>query len=167
MKKALLIFAAVLQLMSVSGQNLRVDVTGDAVFSNTAFTISEAGEDFSASAFNEKTLFVNVVLSDNWAGKGNPRINWSISMHKSDINWHSNLILETKRNGNGENIDRKGQAKINDGMNYQSVSNNPTYFFSGQNEIVNIPLKVKLRGISIVMGANDFETNIMLTVYEN
>lgn len=167
MKKIILSIIIVSLGFSISAQNLQVDVTGDAIFDSSNFSVSEAGEDYSSSSNMEKSIFLTIRLSDSWSGKSNPKVSWTVSIHKSDLIWDTNLTLTTKRNGDGENLNSKGKVKIYDGTSYQSISNNPIYFFSGESEVANIPLKLKLNGLSIVMGARDFETNIMLTVYDD
>ncbi len=147
------------------GQVLTVKIDGDITFPSTFYTINEAGEDFQSSAESQTSIFVSVLSNDYW-DKNVKNANWRIYLHKSDLNWNAGLTLEAKRTGTGNNVNNSGTTHIGDGDTFQAITDNPTYFFNGKGEIEAIPVEIKLSGFSITMGANDFETNVVLTVYE-
>jgi hypothetical protein len=149
------------------GQGLKVSVEGDANFSGTTYTISEAGENFSASIASESSVYVSVESDDYWDKKNNRNKKWQIFIHKSDLTWDNNIDLEVKRTGKGNNVGNKGNPNIHDGEDFLKISNTSTYFFRGKNEVAFIPIEIKLSGVSLSMGAKDFETNIVLTVYDD
>ncbi len=83
------------------------------------------------------------------------------------MNWHDQINLEVRRTGTGTRINNPGNPNIRDGENFQQVSNIPVYFFRGMGEIIQIPLSLKISGFSVTMGAHDFETGFVFTVYDD
>ncbi|HKJ80269.1 MAG TPA: hypothetical protein VKA10_12070 [Prolixibacteraceae bacterium] len=167
MAKFQLIAGLILLGFCAAAQGLKVEVEGNVNFMGQAFTISEAGENISSSSTSETAIYVSVSSNDYWDKKKNKNKKWQVVVHKSDINWHNNLLLEIQRSGSGQNAGNNGRVNISDGNSFQEVTNTPNYFFKGKDEIVYIPIDVKLLGASLTMGAKQFETNIVLTVYDD
>ena len=76
-------------------------------------------------------------------------------------------MLEAARTGSGYNPDNNGNPNISDGESFQTITNNPTYFFRGKDQIAYIPFNLRLSGVSVTMGAQNYETNVVLTVYDD
>jgi len=165
MKTGQLFILFVLFINAVLAQDLKVAIEGNATFNNALYSIVEAGNDFNSSIESESSVFISILYSNFWDSKNNPNEKWRINVHKSDLTWHPNLMLETKRTGKGYKPAKRGSPNIHDGDNFQIITNTPTYFFGGKDEIVYIPLDLKISGMSVVMGAQEFETNIVFTVY--
>ena len=166
MKKIHITIFFLLAFFTARSQGLTASIDGSFMFPSTLFTLSEAGEDFRSSVVSETPVLVSILSSDYWSKK-NKHTNWSIYIYKSDLNWDAGLMLEARRTGAGNNVNNNGNPHINDGDNFQTITNTPAYFFNGRDEIENIPIAINLGGFSIIMGAKDFETNIVLTVYED
>ncbi len=169
MKNILLFIVFILPATLVVGQNLRIDATGTASFDNSQYIITEAGEDFPSSIVSETALNVSVRYNGSWlAYLFYPDKKWRIFVHKSDLNWNAELALSAKRNGSGAIINNWWAQPlfIRDGTNFQNITNTPVYFFRGRHGIVNIPVSFKLSGASLTMGASEFETNVIFTVYD-
>lgn len=149
------------------GQELKVTIEGNTTFDNSQYSIREAGEDFSSSIESESYVYISVLYSNYWDKKNNPNKKWRIYIHKSNLSWDTNLTVDAKRIGKGHNLKNKGNPNIYDGDNYQTATNTPTYFFGGKGEITYIPVNLKIDGISVVMGAKEFETNMVFTVYDD
>ena len=149
------------------GQELKVTIEGNATFDNSQYSIREAGEDFPSSIESESSVYISVLYGNYWDKKNNPNKKWRIHIHKSDLSWDANLMVEAKRTGKGYNSKKKGNPKIYDGDNYQTATNIPTYFFGGKDEITYIPVNFKIGGVSVIMGAKEFETNMVFTVYDD
>ena len=170
MKKIFLLLAAILTVTLIWGQDLRVDVSGNASFNNSQYVITEAGEDFPSAIESETSLYVSVQYRGSWfAYLFNPDKQWRIFIHKSDLNWDSDLVLSAKRTGTGSIINNWWAQPlfIRDGSNFQNITNAPVHFFRGRHGIVNIPVSFKLTGASLTMGAKTFETNVIFTVYDD
>lgn len=168
MKRLLSILPVIICSFTLYGQSMSVSVSGNVNFNNLQYNISEAGEDFSSSLENETSIYINIEYSSVWEKWFNPNRKWKMNIHKTDINWNPEIIIEARRTGNGNRPwYRNGSVNIHDGTTYQSITNTPTYFFRGKDEVLNIPIAINLSGISLVMGAQSFETNIVLTVYDD
>lgn len=168
-------FFLILQFLSL-GQGMQIDLQGAVIFNNSLFTINEAGEDFAATLTSEATTLVSVASGNIWDKKTNPNKKWRVEVNKIDVNWDDNLILEIRRTGNGiaqanNNGNGKGsgnkKGKVQDGTVFMPVTNNSTYFFKGRDFVSNIPIDFRVSGLSIAMGARDFETDIVFTIYDD
>ena len=169
MKKTIFFLAFVLTANFICGQDLRIDVSGSASFNNSQYIITEAGEDFPSSIESETSLYVSVQYNGSWlAYLFNPDKQWRVFIHKSDLNWDSDLALSAERTGTGSIINNwwAQPLYITGGSSFQNITNTPVYFFRGRHGIVNIPVSFKLTGASLTMGAKDFETNVVFTVYD-
>lgn len=151
----------------VNGQQLTVQIEQDVQFSEFLQPISEAGTDYSASPQAQASVHVSVIMADELNRGNNKNQKWRVFVHKLDMEWNSVLLLEGRRTGSGMGLNNPGNPNIRDGENFQPVTNNPVYFFRGMGEIVQIPLALKLSGFSVTMGARDFETSLVFTVYDD
>ncbi len=125
------------------------------------------GLDFPSSIESEPTVNISVLYNDNSNAKANPNQKWRIFINKSDLIWNPSLTVEAIRTGSGKNMIHKVFQLISDGESYQEITDVPSYFFKGRSEIAYIPLQFRISGLSVVLGANSYETNIVLTVYED
>jgi hypothetical protein len=166
MKTLLKIAGFIFFPLLLSGQQLVVQMEGDVYFNENLPAISEAGTDYSVSLETQSTVNISVLYDDQLNKKNNPNEKWRVFLHKQDMEWNNNLVLEARRTGRGSRFNHPGNPNINDGENFQQVTNNPVYFFRGRGEIVQIPLALRLNGFSVTMGAGDFETSIVFTVYD-
>lgn len=167
MKKITILFLLLYININAFSQPMKVEVDGNVSFDNTGYLISEAGEDFASNIESESTVQVSVTSSNYWDKRNNPNGKWRVNVHKSDIQWDSDLILQISRSGNGYKAKNRKSPNIHDGESYLPVTNTPSYFFRGKSEILYIPINVSVSGFSITMGAREYETNIILTVYDD
>ncbi|MGC9353277.1 MAG: hypothetical protein ACP5D9_05530 [Mariniphaga sp.] len=151
----------------VCGQQLNVEIQGEADFGNLLNPVCEAGDDYNSYLEDESGVFISVLYSNVFDYLFNPNKKWSIYVHKSDVDWPSDFSLKVRRTGNGSRVWFGSGVNINHGVNYQEITNNPVYFFRGRHGISNIPLAFQLSGFSVTMGAGDFETSIVFTVYDD
>ncbi len=149
------------------GQQLVVQIDSEINFDSSSLIISEAGEDFTASVESYAPVYVSV-LSDNQLDKKiNPGHSWRIFIHMQEIDWNDDLRLEVKRTGTGSKPDSNGKPQISNGENYQLIQSTPGYFFNGKGEIAQIPLGFRISGFSVTMGAKNFESSLIFTVYDD
>ena len=168
MKKLLLFIFSMIFVNVVTGQQLKIELEGDAAFNNSNFSVSEAGEDFPSSIENEASFFISVLYTDdNINRKNNPNTKWNIRVYKSDLSWNNDLQLEARRTGRGQSIEHPGNPNIHDGDNYQRITDTSTYFFRGMREVAYIPISFKLSGFSLTMGSSTYETRVVFTVYDD
>jgi hypothetical protein len=163
---SILIFTVAMATNSF-GQILKVEVDGEARFTSFQNYTLEAGNDFPSSIESESEVQISMVYNNLLDIRNNPNQKWRLTIQKSDLTWNPALNLEARRTGNGYKRNSSGNPTITDGMTWQVVTNNPVYFFRGRDEIIYIPIKLKVNGYSLTMGASDFETSIVLTVYDD
>jgi hypothetical protein len=149
------------------GQQLNVEIQGEANPGSLLNPLREAGDDYSSYIVDESNVFISVFYSNFFDYLFNPNKKWSIYVHKSDVDWPSDFLLQVKRSGNGSRVWFGSGVNISHGVNYQEITNNPVYFFRGRHGISSIPLTFQLSGFSVTMGAGDFETSIVFTVYDD
>jgi hypothetical protein len=166
MKKTIFTLIFLITALLAICQEMKIEVEGVTTFDNSNFTITEAGNDFPSSITSESSVYLSVVFADYWDKKINSK-NWKIDIYKSDLNWNTDLNLEVKRTGDGQNAGNKGKVKIEGGESYNSISNTSYSFFSGMKEVNYIPISFRLSGFSITMGAGNYETNVVLTIYDD
>ena len=167
MKNLLVVFFAI-AFYFTQAQDLGVSLDGMVAFNEENITINDAGSDFSVTVESESPLYVAIIFGNFWDKSSNPNAPWRIEVQKSDYNWNNNLVLETVRAGDGINSkNRNKPTKIYDGTNYQTINNMSGYFFRGRGEIEEIPVNFKINGMSVVNGAQDFETKIVFTIYDD
>lgn len=149
------------------GQQFKIAVEGNVSFDNSVFNVTEAGQDFPASFESAASVFVSILSNDELNKKVNPNAKWLVTIQKTDVTWDNNLVIEAIRTGDGSNANNNGKVKINGGQNYQPITDVGLAFFDGQNEIVNIPVGLKISGASVTMGAKQFETSVILTISDD
>lgn len=159
----LLLFAPFL----LNAQQLILQVEGDASFNNNLTPIRESGEDYSSSLEAESTLNVSVMFDNQLDSRQNTNEKWRVFIHKLNMEWDNDLVLEARRTGKGSRPNNPGNPRINDGDNFQKITDIPVYFFRGMGEISQIPLTLQLSNFSVTMGARDFETSLVFTVYDD
>ena len=164
-KKKIWLPIVILHFVLISSGQMMVSVEGDASFDNSQYSVMEAGNDFPPSIQTESSIYVSIGFYNFWYRWFYPNAKWRIYVHKSDVNWNSDLALEAKRTGRGYKPWGNGQPNVKDGGSYQTVTNTPTYFFRGKSEVFYIPVQLQLSGVSVTMGAQDLETTIVFTVY--
>lgn len=140
-----------------SGQS--PSIVGNWYLSIASTEITEAGTDFAGtyeSAVNQ------MMFSRNATATNKP--NWNVTVNKSDIFWNSKIKVWIRRTGNGTPA---SGASISSGLNYQEIQNTPINFFYGYKEVDEVPLQLKVTGISVTIPANSYYTLLTFTITEN
>ena len=152
--------------LSVSAQRVGVEVFGGTSFDMSNLVINDAGSDFSSAIAMESTVYLGISSASQWDNWGGTRRSWRINVRREDINWNNDLKLEIARAGDGSwwYFYFYGSI-IYDGISYQTVANNSTYFFRGRGLLGDVPIRLRLSGFSLTQGANDYETNVVFTIY--
>ena len=148
-----------------SAQQMEVRVDGAVSFDGATFAVTEAGEDFAFGVESESSLWISVDTNDYWDKKVNPNRKWWVEVVREDLTWNDDVRLEIVRTGDG--YGQKNNHKVYDGTTYQYIGENSWYFFRGRGIIYDIPIQLRLSGLSVTQGAQDFETNVILTIYDD
>ena len=127
--------------------------------------ITEAGNDYASgyaieSAANQSSI--NLTLG---GGFFNILFNsWRVDVQRSDILWHSSLILETRRTSNGTG---SFLGSIANGTAYQRVNTNSQSFFDGTGSYNNVNIQYRISGMSILTPVNTYSTSVIFTLIDN
>ncbi len=147
-------------IFSLQGQ------TSMSVNGNWNYTVSpviEAGNDF--SLFYTSAPDQVYLSADKNKAKGN--FKWSFSIHKEDVLWDNTMRLFVKRTGNGTNTSNgNGGGLIQGGTAFQEINNTDNFFFSGKKGRVDIPVQYQIQGLSVLIPADNYSTNIVYTLRE-
>ncbi len=163
MKNLVLLFVFILIMKMGFAQEFRVTASGMVSFNESELVVGEAGNDINAE-LTSNLVYLAIDSYYYWNMK-NER--WSIYIHKSDVDWNDEIELDIKRSGDGVYTERNGNPYVKDGKNYQRITNNPSYLFRGKDKISNIPVEFRLKNLSLTMGAKDFETDVIFTIYDD
>lgn len=164
MKHFLFIALFCFSLMGVKAQGFQLDLNGVVTFNENKLVVREAGEDIDAKIISKSHVYLSIGSYYFWE-MINAR--WKILVHKSNIEWDDDIKLEVRRRGKGYNGYYNGSPKVYGGASFFEVTNTPTEFFSGKSLVYDIPLKFRVRNLSLAMGANDFETDVIFTIYDD
>lgn len=82
---------------------------------------------------------------------------WNINVAKSDIHWDSRLLLWIQRTGDGV-----GAGMIRFGDTYQQLGAD-AFFIDGNDNRSDIPLQLKLTGVSSAIPPDTYTTTIIYT----
>jgi hypothetical protein len=164
MKRSILTLFILISFLFASAQRIELNISGDTNFDSSLFSISEAGLDFSSDLESQSSIYLSV-SQDNVTQGNNANSKWTIKVYKQDT-WDSDLELQVQRTGDGNRVGNNGNSNISGGSEYLIVQNTETYFFEGKSEISNIPVSLKLSGISVTMGAGSYSSRIIFTIYD-
>jgi hypothetical protein len=154
MKNVIILIGFLAFVNTMFSQGIELTVTGNWAKNIAASDISEAGNDYPttyASNTNQTLLTIN---PKNW----NKEI--IVYVSKSDISWNSNLNLKVKRTSNGTN----GNANINGGIIYQTITNLDANFFTCKGYHTFVPLQYEITGISVLLPVQSYSSTITYTV---
>ncbi len=93
-------------------------------------------------------------------------INWKVTVSKRDINWPSAFMPFVIRNSNGTSCG--GCTGINTGTSvsgYIQITNLEQDFIYGTGRVDDIDLQFKIEGITLAVSAQNYQTEIVFTLY--
>lgn len=152
MKKLLFTFISMCFILSVFTQS--ITVTGDWNFTVPA-DVTEAGLDIK----NNYDSAVNQMYMDIEHNSL-----WKVTMQRYDIEWNDNFNYKVRRTGNGT----AGKGQIEGGEKWKEIKNDKAdKFFTGENTILNIPFQYKIEGVSVIIPAYMYSTDIIFTLENN
>lgn len=139
---------------SLFGQGFDMTVTGNWTRTINASDISEAGDDYPttySSNLNQTLLTIDP------KNKNKPFV---VFVHKEDIIWSAALTLKIRRTSNGTN----GNSTISNGIDYQAITINDSYFFTCKDLVTFVPLQYEITGISVLLPVQTYSTSVIFTV---
>ncbi len=130
----------------------------------TSGTITEAGMDFQ----NDLELSANeIILSVTILPQNLDNViynSWQIDVRRNDFDWNEALELFIRRTGDGKS---DYNSKPQNGDYYQKIELNNSFFFTGQGWIYNIPIQLKITGLSVTLPAKSYSSEIIFTLIDN
>ncbi len=98
--------------------------------------------------------------------------NWAVDIHKQDSNWHTNLLIDVRRTGDGRC--NQTDYTISGGTGYMNITNTDTEFFYGRISgnldwfgaftVSDVPIQYRIRGVSATLPAQTYTTTIYYTI---
>lgn len=150
-----LIFMAILVVSnSLYSQRIDIAVIGNWMKTIDASDISDAGNDYAGAYTSNIDQTKMTIIPKNY---GKTII---VSVHKQDIAWNDALTLEIRRTSDGTYI----YTDINEGLIFQTITNNDTYFFNCTGPYVDVNLQYQIKGISVLLPVQSYSTQVMFTV---
>ncbi|MCI0921994.1 hypothetical protein IP023_11575 [Sphingobacterium rhinopitheci] len=168
MRIIFILFVLTLASISCTAQILfRTVTTSTPTWNITPTAITEAGNDYSSeysSAENQILLNAYVPLI-GLTGLGNGKI----SVHQENSTWNNLLTLSIKRTGPGTLEGICVNCKLYGSLNEITLTNIPQEIFNIEAVLsiasyTNIPLQLKLRGVSVVLPVKNYATKVIFTI---
>jgi len=99
--------------------------------------------------------------------------NWAVDIHKVDVTWHSNLLLDVRRTGDGQC--NQADYSISGGISYINITDTDIEFFRGRIRgqgswfftyfrAWDIPVQYRVRGVSATLPSQIYTTTIYYTI---
>lgn len=158
----------------IMAQFLLLFLTTNALLGQVSFNVNgswnyyiasnlEAGSDFAGTyQSDEAQVYISTTTRK---GKGN--FNWSISVHKEDINWDPSLRISARRTGSGTSSGNgNGGGLIQGGTDFQELTGGLRYFFSGKKGRLEMPIQYQIDNVSVLIPADNYSTTIIFTMTE-
>ncbi len=86
---------------------------------------------------------------------------WRVDVRRADTTWHGDFTLSVQRTGSGT-----GGGPISGGTSYQAVGTSDASFFSGGGDKTDVPVQLKLDGMSVQVPINTYSTTVTFTVVD-
>lgn len=98
--------------------------------------------------------------------------NWAVDIHKEDGNWHSNLLIDARRTGDGQC--NQTDYSISGGTSYMNITNTDAEFFYGRISgnlgwfgiftASDITIQYRIQGVSATLQTQTYATTIYYTI---
>ncbi len=157
MKKTLFIFIILISSHSFSQ---KIKVKGEWEKKFRLSDIKGAGNDYSEYYLSKKNQTKITVSSHPSNHQDDLYANFKVFVHREDDEWHPNLILQIRRTGSGEN----NNNNIFSGTEFQTITNSSSFFFNTIGKHEKIPIQYKILGISVLLPAQTYSTEVVFTV---
>ncbi|MBN1821844.1 MAG: hypothetical protein JXR31_14715 [Prolixibacteraceae bacterium] len=158
------IFILILFIPFGAKSQVQISVTGDPVFLHTVFNLTEAGSDYSNTVTSTSGPYIDISHS-NGLSRLFGNFSWRVAINKSDIIWNSSLQIQVRRSGDGSGGSWFYNS-ISGGTNFQNVTDIPNNLFQGMGVRNDVPIQFRINNISVLVPADDYETTIYFTVYQ-
>jgi len=94
------------------------------------------------------------------SGTTGPGDSWQITVSRTEALWHAELTVQIRRTGDGIG------GSLSGGTDFQVVGAAGALLFSGEDDIADIPLQLRVSGLSVQIPPAAYATTITLTVVD-
>jgi hypothetical protein len=157
MKHLILIsFFVVFQFRSF-GQS--ISVTQGWTHSVATNTLTEAGNNYTGNVTSsDPQAYVSFTGFASFS-------NYTVRVHRADIDWNSALVLQVRRRGNGTG---GSGGSINGSTSNITLTTSPQVFYNGSVGLSsgrsNVPVRYRVTGRTVLIPAKTYTTNIVYTI---
>ena len=143
---------------------LNIESSNTINFSILEINVVDAGLDFQNdfSTTDDAILLSVNILPQNL--QNTTLRSWRVDIRKNDIDWHDNLDLFVRVTGNGNS---NFNTSLQNDFSYQQIQDFDNLFFNGTGWINNIPIQVKLSGVSVIIPAKSYATELVFTLLDD
>jgi hypothetical protein len=159
MKKITVILIVLITNFAFS-QEIKVKGKWDREFSVS--DIKDVGSDYDAYYLSDEDQSKLSVSSENSEKQEDLYADFKIYVSKDDDEWNPNIIIQVRRTSNGTN----NNLNIFSGTEFQTVTDSPIYFFNTIGEQIDVPIQYKVIGLSVLLPAESYSTEIVFTVLD-
>ena len=153
------IFIAILFIVNLSFSQ-KIKVKGEWEKKLDVSDINGAGNDYNEFYVSREDESEITVSSNPKSKQDDLYANFKVFVHKEDDEWHNNLILQIRRTSNGRN----NNNNIFSGTEFQTITNNSSFFFYTIGKQDKVPIQYKILGLSVLLPAETYSTEIIFTV---
>ncbi|MFA9372315.1 MAG: hypothetical protein ACERIH_11455 [Labilibaculum antarcticum] len=144
-------------------QGQKIEIYSDWSLKVSSSDILDAGMDYPTN-YMSKTGKIKFDITHNKSKERNG-YDWSISIQKSDLFWDNQLKIFARRTSDGFAYSNASYAhSVDGGEVFQEIEDFNQFFFSGLRGHTDMKIQYKLKGISVLIPAEKYETEIIYTI---
>lgn len=123
---------------------------------SSADLVAGAGTQLSA---NEDSATSEVILDITLTGGDSDA--WRVDVRRADSAWDADLHVWVRRTGSGS-----GTGTITDGLSWTEVLSTDATFYSGAGDRTNVPVQIRVTGISLSLSPDAYLTSLHYTLVD-
>ncbi len=150
-----ILFSALFFSFSGVAQNINIIPLGTGTTFKTP-KIKRAGDDFKNNKAKNKLKAKLKISFPNQFSQYYQY--WTVEIRREDLHWDDRLSIWARRKNN--------TSGVYYGSYYRKVHNCDDFFFNGYGSKNNIQIEFELRGLSVLIPADHYETEIVFTVLD-
>lgn len=151
----ILLFSALPFIYSGIGQNINIIPLGSGTTFKTP-KVNKAGDDFKNNKAKKKLKAKLKISFPNQFSQYYQY--WTIEVRREDLHWDNRLSIWARRKNNSSGVYY--------GSYFRKVHSCDDFFFNGYGSQNNIQIEFELRGLSVLIPADDYEADIVFTVLD-
>jgi len=151
----ILIYSLFFCMSSANAQNINVLPIGGGTTFQTP-KVKKAGDDFKNNKAKKRLKAKIKISFPNQFSQYYQY--WTVEIRREDIHWHNKLSLWARRKNNN--------AGVYYGSYFRKIHTCDDFFFNGYGSNNNIQIEFELRGLSVLIPADEYETEVVFTIMD-